>query len=399
MTPAFAIAKNTLLQTVRQPIYGIIVLGTLGGLAMAPSLTGWTLDDDNKLLRDIGLSTLLIQGLFLACFAASSVLDAEIEDKTVLTVAAKPVGRSVFILGKYLGILGALAIAFYLSSIAFYMTMRHGVLQSAAEKSDVTVLVFGVGAMILVTIAATALNYLFEWRFLPAAIALAVPTLGLGAGILLIMDRNWKITAFETTQDIEKLPRECQDPDVFHDIIKFRPDEGQAQLEGHQGKLVRSNWKGPITIDEQNYLLGIHDSVYWRRIINLLADDSRKQQGMEIAKSALLSFFAIALLGAIALACSTRLGLFSTLLVCLLVLLTGLCADYVLKPAVDEGNRMAAVAYRIIPNFQFFWMVDALSEARVIPWDYIRAAAGYAVLYTSAALVLAMSLFQTREVG
>ena len=70
MNPLLAIAKNTYLQAVRQPAYGIIVLVTLGGLAMSPFYTGWTLDDDNKMLRDIGLSTLLIQGLFLSCFVA-----------------------------------------------------------------------------------------------------------------------------------------------------------------------------------------------------------------------------------------------------------------------------------------------------------------------------------------
>jgi hypothetical protein len=399
MTQSLAIARNTLLQTARQPIYGIIVLGTLGGLALAPSLTGWTLDDDNKLLRDIGLSTLLIQGLFLACFAASTAIDAEIEDKTVLTVAAKPISRSVFIFGKYLGILAALATAHYLAGIAFYLALRHGVLQTAADKSDVTVLVFGVGTMVVVAIAATVLNYLFEWRFLPTVIALAVPLLGLGAGILLIVDRDWKIAAYETTQAIEDLPRTCQDPDVFRGIIDFRPGEGESHIEGHLGELVHGDWHGPISIDEQEYLLGLHDSVSWRRVINLLVDETRKRQGTEIAKAALLTFVAVALLAAVAVACATRLGLFSTLLVCLLVLFVGLCADNVLKPAADEGNRIAAVAYRVIPNFQFFWMVDALSETRVIPWAYFRAAAGYGVLYSAAALALAMSLFQTREVG
>ena len=100
-----AIVKNSFLQAVRQPVFGIIVIVTLGGLALAPSMTGWTLDDDNKMLRDIGLSTLLVQGIFLACFCASNVIDQEIADRTALTVVAKPVSREVFILGKYVGIL------------------------------------------------------------------------------------------------------------------------------------------------------------------------------------------------------------------------------------------------------------------------------------------------------
>ena len=141
MSQFLAITRNTFVQTVRQPIYAIIVLVTLGGLALAPSLTGWTLDDDNKMLRDLGLSTLLVQGLFLSCFAASVVLNAEIEDKTVLTSVAKPVGRPVLVLGKYTGVLGALLVAHYLENVqpdrtlaALYLTpLRERIHQNGGQ--------------------------------------------------------------------------------------------------------------------------------------------------------------------------------------------------------------------------------------------------------------------------
>src|SRR5262245_7401566 len=138
MSQFVAVTRNTFLQTLRQPIYGIIVLATLGSLAIEPSITGWTLDDDNKLLRDLGLSTLLIQGLFLAAFGASGVISKEIEDRTVLTVVAKPIGRATFIAGKYAGVLLALCLAHYIAILGFVMTLRHGVLQTSAESSDIT---------------------------------------------------------------------------------------------------------------------------------------------------------------------------------------------------------------------------------------------------------------------
>ncbi len=401
MNQLIGITRNTLLQTVRQPIYGIIVLVTLGGLALAPAVTGWTLDDDNKLLRDIGLSTLLIQGLFLAVFAASSVLDTEIDDKTVLTVAAKPVSRPIFVLGKFFGLLGALGIAHYLAGIAFYMAMRHGVLQSAAEEVDMTVMVFGPCMFLLVAVVATVLNYLFDWRFLPTLLGLAMPMLTLSTAILLVIDRDWKITPYESSQQIERLPKECQDPAVFRGIIFFRPDEGQQHLEGHKGELVRNNWKGPMSIEEQDYIRGLHDAPKWRQDVDFLVDKTRKHQGTETFKAGVLLFFAIAMLGSFALAASTRLGAMGTFLVCLVLLCAGLTSDQLLKPMADasDGSWLIHAAYRAIPNFQVFWMVDALSELRVIPWSYVWSAAGYGVLYALAALLLAMSLFETREVG
>ena len=53
----------------------------------------------------------------------------------------------------------------------------------------------------------------------------------------------------------------------------------------------------------------------------------------------------------------------------------------------------------MVPNFQFFWMVDALNEYRLIPLSYVVSTSGYALAYIAALLLLAMALFETREVG
>ena len=113
-----AISINTFLETIRQPIFGVVLATTLLLMMLNVSLAAYTLDDDDKLLTELGLSTLLLSGLFLASFSATSVLTREVEVKTVLTVISKPVSRWLFILGKYLGLLAGLALAFY---ICFFM--------------------------------------------------------------------------------------------------------------------------------------------------------------------------------------------------------------------------------------------------------------------------------------
>ncbi len=399
MQQFFAIAKNTYLQSVRQPAYGIIIIVTLVGLALAPAMTGWTLDDDNKLLRDIGLSTLLVQGLFLACFCATNVLDAEIEEKTALTVAAKPVGRSMFIFGKYAGILGALLTAHYIAGIALFMAMRHGVLQTSAEKSDYTVILFGPCLMVLVAAAATLMNYIYEWRFLPTLVSFSIPALTFSTVVLLFLGRDFKFQTYETTQDVRALPAEVADNTVFDGIIYFRPDPGNDVLPGHAGKLVRSNWLGPINDQEREQLLSLVDGIEWRRTIGYLVKETRKLAGMEILKAAILIMVAIAFFGSVALAVSTRASVVPTFALTLAVVCIGLSSDQVIKPAADEGKVWARVAYRAVPSLQPFWMVDALNENRVIPPNYIGHAAAYLSWYMAGALLLAMALYQTREVG
>ena len=79
----------------------------------------------------------------------------------------------------------------------------------------------------------------------------------------------------------------------------------------------------------------------------------------------------------------------------------GLTADYFLVSGADPAHYWdwEGIAYRLIPNFQFFWMIDALSEDRVIPWSYVARAAAYAAAFATGFVLLAMSLFETREVG
>ncbi|HWL93027.1 MAG TPA: hypothetical protein VNT79_05800 [Phycisphaerae bacterium] len=399
MTQFWAIARNTFLQSIRQPVYGIIVLITLGGIAMTPSITGWTLDDDNKMLRDIGLSTLLIQGLFLACFVAPGILDAEIEDRTMLTVVAKPIRRSVFILGKYAGLFGALLTAHYLACIGLLMAVRHGVLQNAAEKSDVSVVILGPGVVLLLMLLAGILNYTLEWRFLPTIVTLAIPAFTLSGIVLLVMNRDFKLASYETVQIIGPLPEDAAQPGALKDIIFFRPDPGNVAGTGNEGALVRSNWKGPISDADRMYLLGLVDHVQWRKNINYLVQESRKVVSFEIVKAAVLIVGAIGILGSVALASATRLSVVPTFLINFLVIMAGLASDQMIKPLAEVGKRWAAYAYHIIPNFQLFWMVDALEENRRIPLDYIASSLGYAAMLSVAFLLLAMALFETREVG
>lgn len=405
MRQFIAVSKNTFLQTVRQPLYGIVVLVVLGGMALSPSLTGWTLDDDDKMLRDLGLSTLLVQGLFLACFAASAVLNTEIEDKTVLTSVAKPVNRRTIILGKFVGVMLALLTAHYLAGIGFFMAMRHGVLQMASQSSDVTVLIFGPGMLLLVIIVAAVGNYVQGWRFLPSMICLCLPVGTFSMLVLLTVDRDWHVQNYEVAQTMDNLPREVAGEDKFKGIIEFRPLPGYGSIEGHRGHLVRKTWQGPINEDDRQYLLGLSSDEQWQKDVDFLVKDCQQElAGLEIFKAGVLIIGALAILTSIAVAVSTRFGMIVTFLACFLATGAGLTADFFFLPHTEAargiaGKTWADFIYPLVPNFQMFWMVDALSEDRTIPLGYIASALGYAALWVLGFLALGAAMFETREVG
>jgi hypothetical protein len=57
------------------------------------------------------------------------------------------------------------------------------------------------------------------------------------------------------------------------------------------------------------------------------------------------------------------------------------------------------VLYTIVPNWQLFWLSDALEKGRTIPWTYVGKAMAYVAGYLGAALALAMLLFEDRELS
>ena len=192
MYKLFTIAKNTFIETLRQPVYAIIIIAALFLFFLSPSLTMYTMSDDNKLLREIGLSTLFLASLFIAIFSASGAVAEEIENKTITTVLSKPVQRPIFIIAKFLGVSAAVILAHYICTIALLMTIRHGVLESTSDTHDWTVVGsagVGIGAAFLLS---AFFNYVYDWKFTSTAIVLTGIFATLGIVFLSFIDRNWQ---------------------------------------------------------------------------------------------------------------------------------------------------------------------------------------------------------------
>jgi ABC-type transport system involved in multi-copper enzyme maturation permease subunit len=192
----YAIALNTFVETIRQPIFGVVLIATLFLMILNVGLAAFTLDDDDKLLAELGLSTLLLSGLFLSSFAATSVLTREIENKTVLTVISKPVGRTLFLVGKYLGLVLALTLAYYICFLGFFFSVQHRVLQMSADPWHMPVLVFGLGGAIITCLIAGFRNFLHGKEFVTSALWLGVPLLTAGAVATCFLGREWQWQTF-----------------------------------------------------------------------------------------------------------------------------------------------------------------------------------------------------------
>jgi ABC-type transport system involved in multi-copper enzyme maturation permease subunit len=152
----------------------------------------YSMDDDNKLLRELGLSTLFLTSLFIAIFSACGAVAEEIENKTITTVLSKPIRRPIFILGKFLGVVGAVILAHYICTIALLMAIRHGVLESISETHDWTVIA-AAGAWAGLTLILTVFfNYVYDWK--PSSTAVVLSSIFATGAIVFLgfIDRNWQ---------------------------------------------------------------------------------------------------------------------------------------------------------------------------------------------------------------
>ena len=192
----FAVAQTTFTETLRQPIYAVVVFLTWMMLVMNVALSAFSLDDDTKLLLDLGLSTLLISGLLMAAFCASGAISGEIEDRTVLTIVSKPISRTTFLLGKFVGLNAALLMAYYLSSVIFVFTVRHRVIQSTGQGFDGPVLIFSLSAVAIALLVAGVGNYLFRWHFSSTLLKLALPLLTVALILVGFISRHWEFQQF-----------------------------------------------------------------------------------------------------------------------------------------------------------------------------------------------------------
>jgi ABC-type transport system involved in multi-copper enzyme maturation permease subunit len=122
----------------------------------------------------------------------------------------------------------------------------------------------------------------------------------------------------------------------------------------------------------------------------------------ELLPALILLFFAIWAMCAITVTLATRLDLTSNLTCAALLFLFGLISDYVYGRFPDTSmvsRTLSGTLYAVVPNWQFFWMADALAAQQRIPWRYIGWAGLYILLYMAFCSLIAVLLFGGREVG
>ncbi len=443
------IARNAFVESVRQPVMLLLVLlsGLLQvfntwntGFAMADAESG-QITGDNKLLLDIGLGTVFVIGTLLAGFIATAVMSREIENKTVLTVVSKPVARHTLVLGKYLGVAAAILGAVVVMLVFLLLGIRHGVMSTTADDIDGPVLLIGVLSVFLAMGLGAWCNFFYGWNFAQTTMSLLVPFMVVAYGLVLLLNKEWHIQPLSKDFNPQVMLASAALTMAILVLAAVATAAstrlGQvmtivvccgvflmALLSNHLiGRKVFHNTPlgavMAVTLTESDKAMNepgqVMNLVLTSPINNPPAPKTTVFYSPSPSGFPMLNAQAAPFSGDLTNANETRGPTVAPSLVVaeserqsikamtvggqdLKVVRPVAAGDYLFTERT-RVNRPAMVAWTVLPNMQLFWLLDAVTQNRAIPVQYVLMAGVYALAQIGVFLSLAVILFQRRDVG
>jgi hypothetical protein len=348
-----AVSANTFREVVRQPVYGIILFAAMASVAFSPSFAFFSMMEDVKIVKDIGLATMLMAGLFLGGVSASAVLRRETENRTASTVLSKPVSRGAFVFAKYLGILLALALAEYLVLLILLFSVRMDVPMRASYTMDVPVFLAELCPFLIAVLVGGAANYFRNRPFTSTAVLTSAAVYTVAFLVVCVVGKEWGLTAFGTSIDWQT---------ALAGVLVFLAVTVLASVA--MAASTRLPATAAILFTLGVMFAGMLSDYMFGQAVDRYLWRIEPARAAETDDPALL-------------------------------------VREPAKPIWPENAVVwARVGYAVLPNLQAFWMADVLGdEKRDIPLRYIGRAAAYAGLYQAAILFIAAMLFQKKEVA
>lgn len=129
----WALALSTAKNEMAQPLYLILIAIGVVGILFFAIYPFNTLGDDIRVLKDSGVTMIMVLGMLQAIWSAGTSVSEEIEGRTALTVLSKPVSRRSFVAGKYAGIMLTVLVMFLILSVTLILMLSYKPIFEARE--------------------------------------------------------------------------------------------------------------------------------------------------------------------------------------------------------------------------------------------------------------------------
>lgn len=172
----FVLARNVFQEVIRDRILYLIGFYTLILAAAMRLLPEFSANTEGKIFLDFGIVAMNIISLIVAIFVGTGLVNKEIEKLTILVLITKPISRSEFIAGKYLGLSAVLALLVSIMTVIYLGFLQFG----AIPHQTVSILIAAIFLFLQMTlITAVAITFgVFTNSLLAIALTFAVYLMG-----------------------------------------------------------------------------------------------------------------------------------------------------------------------------------------------------------------------------
>jgi len=119
MTAIAAIARVTVQEAVREKLAVNLLVFALALVTASITISGLTFGEQYRIIVDIGLSSMEVFGTLIAVFLGAGLVARDVERRTLYPVIAKPVSRTQYLLGRYLGLVATTTLNLLVMAVVF----------------------------------------------------------------------------------------------------------------------------------------------------------------------------------------------------------------------------------------------------------------------------------------
>ena len=172
------IAANTFREAVRDRVlYNLIAFALL--LSGAAILVGQiSIDIEKLVVINLGLTAVSLFGVVIAIFIGIGLVSKEIEKRTLYTVLSRPVRRWEFIVGKFFGLAGTLAVNTFFMAIGVFGALLYVAHRFAGADSLIFVALYFIILQFLIICSLALLFSSFSSPLLSAVFAFSLFVIG-----------------------------------------------------------------------------------------------------------------------------------------------------------------------------------------------------------------------------
>jgi ABC-type transport system involved in multi-copper enzyme maturation permease subunit len=169
------IATNTLREALRNRLLYTLLFFAVALIGFSILIASLSYVEGERIIQDLGLASIRLFSVGIAIFVGIGLIHGEVERRTIYTILAKPVRRSEFLLGKFLGLLLAVWLQLGLMSLAFAGV---SLLVGAGLDLGYVAALGLVGVELMVVVAVATLFSSFTAPMLAALFSLGIYALG-----------------------------------------------------------------------------------------------------------------------------------------------------------------------------------------------------------------------------